>query len=69
MGLVDELGDVYSVMREKYGEKVKFKIFGHEQSWVRRRLGLKTKNDPVASFIDNSIDSLHSRSIWSRYGL
>ena len=69
LGLVDELGDIYSVMRKKYGEKVKFKVFGHEQSWIRRRLGLKTNNDSLDNFIDNSINSIYSRSIWSRYGL
>lgn len=69
LGLVDELGDIYSVMREKYGEKVKFKIFGFEQSWLRRRLGLKYKNYLMDNFIDDIIESIYSRSIWSRFGL
>tara|TARA_Y100001970_G_C14171391_1_gene824394 strand:- start:922 stop:1746 length:825 start_codon:yes stop_codon:yes gene_type:complete len=68
-GLVDELGDIYTTMREKYGEKVKFKIFGFEQSWIRRRLGLKNNSYTMTTLTDAIIESLHSRSIWSRFGL
>ncbi|MBL42602.1 MAG: S49 family peptidase [Rhodospirillaceae bacterium] len=68
-GLVDELGDIYSTMREKYGEKVKFKIFGFEQSWVRRRLGLNNNNHAMTCLTDAVIESIHSRSVWSRFGL
>ncbi|MDD9925808.1 MAG: S49 family peptidase [Rhodospirillaceae bacterium] len=63
LGLVDGLGDLRSVMRERYGEKVKLKVVGRRRGWLEKRLGMR--ND----WADELIGAVESRALWSRYGL
>ena len=69
LGLADEIGDINSIMKEKYGKKVKFKVFGNDQSWLRKRLGLTSSTNAGIYQIDNIIESLNSRIMWSKFGL
>ena len=62
-GLVDGLGDLRSVMRERYGEKVKLRVVGRRRGWLDKRLGMR--ND----WADELIGAVESRALWSRYGL
>ena len=63
LGLVDGLGDLRSVMRERYGEKVKLRVVGRRRGWLEKRLGMR--ND----WADELIGAVESRALWSRYGL
>ena len=63
LGLVDGLGDLRSVMRERYGEKVKLRVVGRRRGWLDKRLGMR--ND----WADELIGAVESRALWSRYGL
>lgn len=63
LGLVDGLGDLRSVMRERYGEKVKLRVVGRRPGWLDKRLGMR--ND----WADELIGAVESRALWSRYGL
>ena len=40
LGLIDGIGDLRSVMRARFGEKVRFRVVGAPTGWLRRRLGL-----------------------------
>ncbi len=68
LGLVDGLGDMRSVLRARYGNKVKLRLIGGERSWLRRRLGLTQAADPgewgAALFA-----AVEARALWARYGL
>ena len=70
LGLIDGLGDLRAVLRERYGKKVRLPIFGPEQGWLRRRVGIagwaETKSTHWADELMNTIEA---RAIWSRYGL
>lgn len=63
LGLVDGLGDLRTVMREKYGEKVRLKVVSRRRGWLEKRLGMR--ND----WADDLIGAVEARSLWSRYGL
>ena len=69
LGLIDGLGDVRGIMRQRFGDKVRFQVFGGEQSWVRRRLGLAGLERPGAGWTDDILGAIESRALWSRYGL
>lgn len=75
LGLVDGLGDVRSVMREKYGDKTKFKLIPLERSFLRRlRHGGASGSAAGAAAIgaaigDELISSLETRALWARFGL
>ena len=74
LGLIDGIGDLRGVMREKFGDKVKFKVFGPRQGWLQRRFGLSTRAEgwPAANpsdWADNLIDAAIARAHWARFGL
>ena len=63
LGLVDEIGDLRAVMREKFGEKVRLKVVSRRRGWLERRLGMH--ND----WADDLIGAVEARALWARYGL
>ena len=75
LGLIDGLGDVRSVMRSRFGEKVKLKVVGGGGSWLRRRSGLGDNVlDQVGfglprNWSSDLLATLEARSLWSRFGL
>jgi len=76
LGLIDALGDMRGVMREKYGEDVKLKVIPAERSWLRRRLGATGLATSDASSLtaptgwaDELLSTLEARALWARYGL
>jgi len=63
LGLVDGLGDLRTVMRERYGEKVRLKVVGRRRGWLEKRFGMRTE------WADDLIGAVEARSLWARYGL
>ena len=63
LGLVDGLGDLRSVMREKVGENVKLKFVGRRRGWLEKRLGVRNE------WADVLIEAVQTRALWTRYGL
>ena len=64
LGLVDELGDLRSVMREKYGENVNLKLVGGP-----RRFGLQRLLGGQSDFAGDAVAAIEERLHWSRFGL
>lgn len=64
LGLIDGLGDLRSVMREKYGEKVNLRLVGE-----RKRFGLVRLLGGQADLVDQGVAALEDRAHWSRFGL
>ena len=74
LGLIDGLGDVRSVMRERFGDKVKLKAIGGQGPWWRRRSPLSEKWLGDRAFMsptwsDDLLATVELRSLWSRFGL
>lgn len=69
LGLADRIGDLRSVMRERYGEKVRLRLIEAERSLLGRRLsgvGRALTGEGVAGDL---ISAAEARALWSRYGL
>ncbi len=70
LGLIDGIGDLRGVMRQRYGEKVKLRAIEPERrrfpllSWF----GLPRRPD-VADLAADLVARLEERMIWARFGL
>ena len=81
LGLVDGIGDIRSVMKERYGKKTKLKIMEAKKSLFGRRsasgialsqLVGQTEFDAgslAGSLGDGMLTAIEERALWSRYGL
>jgi signal peptide peptidase SppA len=76
LGLIDGLGELRTVMREKFGEDVKLKLVSADKGWLRRRLSgirrARTPEAPIAmpsSWAEELISAAEARSLWARFGL
>jgi len=61
--LIDGIGDVNQVLREKFGEDVIIKKFEKSKSWLSKKLS--SSNDQV----DQLANILEEKSVWQKYGL
>ena len=69
LGLIDGLGNLRAVMRERFGEKVRFRwIDGPRRHWLAR-LGLSAEPPDLAASAASLIAAAEERALWARYGL
>jgi ClpP class serine protease len=69
-GLIDGIGDVRSVLRARYGEKVYTPLIAAERGSLLRRLaGLRAGEASLPGLADDLIAALEERAVWARYGL
>lgn len=61
LGLIDGIGDLRGVMRDKFGEKVRLRVVGGRRGWLERRIGLHA--------VDGLLEGVESRMHWWRFGL
>jgi signal peptide peptidase SppA len=68
LGLIDGLGDLRSVMRKRYGEKVRFEVVNENRGGLRRFIGGGSSSfgQELAGDI---LGAIEERALWSRYGL
>jgi serine protease SohB len=72
LGLADRMGDLRSILRERFGEKVYAPLISAERSLLGRRLPGVNFAHAIAhrpGLADELISALEVRAIWSRYGL
>ncbi len=67
LGLIDGIGDLRSVMRQKFGERVKLRPMAERRGLVRRRLGLA--GPPTGDIASEIIVALEEWAAWRRFGL
>jgi len=60
IGLADGIGHVAPVMKEKFGDKTRFRTYGPKRPLISR-FGL--------SIVDDTLNALEARGLWARYGL
>ena len=68
LGLADRIGDLRSVLREEFGDKVRLKSIPMERSMLRRRLGLASDR-LTFGIVERIIAALDEHSAWRRFGL
>lgn len=75
LGLVDALGDMRSVLRQRYGEKTKLQLVTPARGFLARKLGLPASRsgdpapDIAAAAVSGLVDALEERAAWARFGL
>lgn len=76
LGLIDGLGDMRSVLRKDYGQKVELKLIHAQRGLLGRKLpgvGLKLDSIDATSIASHLGDGLISvaeeKALWARYGL
>ena len=69
MGLVDGLGDLRQVMRERYGEKVRLRLIEGARPRWRPRLSVEATVPDLAASATALVDAVEERALWARYGL
>ncbi len=67
LGLIDGIGDVRTVMREKFGERVKLRPLAERRGLLRRRLGIG--GPPAADLAAEAIAAIEDWAAWRRLGL
>ncbi len=68
IGLADRIGDVRGLMRERYGENVRFRVIPTERNAWRRRLGLAA-DDRFSAAAGRVVAAIEDRLTWGRFGL
>ena len=76
MGLIDGLGELTSVMQERYGDKVRFRPVEQRQNWLKQKLGfgMTSRNWPsskgaMSSIFDEVLVAIEERGLWNKFGL
>jgi serine protease SohB len=70
LGLVDAIGDLRGVLRERFGDKVVTPLVAAERGLLGRRVfGVGGTALKQASFAEDVISTLEARALWARYGL
>jgi signal peptide peptidase SppA len=65
LGLIDGVGDLKSIMKERFGDKTRFKVISRGGGWLKDKLGL----DARANLAEAGAEVLEQRLHWSRFGL
>jgi serine protease SohB len=75
LGLVDAIGDLRSVLRERFGDKVVTPLVAAERGFLGRRVFGVGRNEmaqdalaPI-SLAEDVISAFEARAVWARYGL
>ena len=61
LGLIDGLGNVHDILKNKFGEDIIIKKFEKTKGWLSQKLSSSNQIDQFANILDE-------RSIWQRYG-
>ena len=70
LGLADAVGELRSVLRERFGDKVITPVIAPERSLLGRvRPGVGLEGIGRDGFADELISALEARALWARYGL
>jgi len=70
LGLADAVGELRSVLRERFGDKVLTPVIAPERSLLGRlRPGVGLEGIGRDGFADELISALEARALWARYGL
>jgi len=69
LGLIDGIGDYYNVMKNIFGDDIKFKDFSKKTSWFKQKFLSNGSALNADYLIESLIKNIEERIIWSKYGL
>jgi signal peptide peptidase SppA len=69
-GLIDGVGDLRTICRQKYGDKVEFQVITQRRPWFSLdAFTSKSDFEPRADIATGLIAAIEERALWSRFGL
>ncbi len=75
-GLIDGIGDLRGILRQKFGKEVRLKVVGGRRPFWKRGIGLSGGSGSLAEpagladgFVQGLLGAIEARSLWSRFGL
>jgi signal peptide peptidase SppA len=68
LGLIDGIGEIHGVLKQKYGDKLDLIEVNRPGSWLQRRLG-GFGSQLGATAASSLLDELEIRALWSRFSL
>ncbi len=72
LGLIDGIGDMRTVLRERFGDRVRLRLIGDRRRWWRRRFGFTGgwREPPDAGhWVAGALAAVEERLLWGRFGL
>jgi len=72
LGLVDGLGDLRQVLRDRYGPKTRLSLVSPPRGFFARRLGFmgsRSASDLAMEAAGGLFDAAEERALWGRFGL
>jgi serine protease SohB len=69
LGLIDNIGDMRSFLRARFGDKVRTPLIAASRGFFARRIPGLGKVEFPSGLADEAISALEERAVWSRYGL
>jgi serine protease SohB len=69
LGLVDGIGDLRTILRDRFGEDVRMRVISPRRSWARRRFGFTFAQAEPGDWVGQAIATVEERLLWSRFGL
>ena len=73
LGLADQLGDMRSVLKQRYGADTRLKLIAQQRGLFGRRLPFFAQSGApetiAASAADGLIGAIEERALWNRFGL
>lgn len=69
LGLADDLGDMYAILKQKFGKEVKVRVIESRKGFLRSRLGLDAEQGGLGlELLDGFLSALERRGLWARLG-
>lgn len=70
LGLIDGIGDLRAVMKDRFGDEVRFRIVGPKKSWWRPS-GMRPGGETSFGgfWADDLLAAVEERFFWGRFGL
>ncbi|AQX30321.1 S49 family peptidase [Bartonella schoenbuchensis] len=69
LGLVDQLGDVRSVIKDRFGYDTKLRLISPSKSFFGPKMPSGVTADMVYTAVDSAWMAAEERALWQRYGL
>lgn len=75
LGLIDRLGDMRSVLKERFGEKTQLRLITQPRGLFGRKLGVfgsragLSAPDIATAAASGLVDAAEERALWARFGL
>jgi serine protease SohB len=73
LGLVDGIGDLHGVLRQRFGDKLVTPLISAERGWFGRRIAGVARGSALqalpSGLAEDLISALEARAMWARFGL